>query len=606
MLNNFWTRLNKNYFTTSVVISVATTGIAILAFLLFLIYRELKLTVPDPVSVIGLMLTSLGLFLLIGIFFINNFVSNIFTFIKSGKRRVSKLRKRIIIAFSLGAAVPTLIVAVFSTYFFNFGIQSWFDSKITAVLDQSVIVAESYISEHTLQMRATALSIANDLNDMYYKLIHSPELFNQLLNGQAEMRSLDEAIVFQKSTNTILAQTSLSFSLSFATIPAHIIERADRGEIISISSDPTRIRVLIKLKDYNNTYLLIGRAVDPQIIDHINKTDGAAAEYYSLKNQIVSMQIKFSMIFILVAMILLISAIIWGRSFAERIVKPIRELVIAAEKVKNGDLTVQVPENNLRKDEIKVLSNAFNRMVKQIDRQQKDLLVAQRALAWSDVARRVAHEIKNPLTPIQLSAEILIKRYKQDVSDQTGFEKYVKNIIRHSNDIKNIVSEFVNFARMPAPTFANCDIVSLVSDLVESRKLINYKIYYSFKSNINNFDLVCDVSQINQVMVNLMQNAEEALIQPNSDSKIDVEINVQGELLFILVSDNGPGFSKEILGTATEAYVTTKKDGTGLGLAIVQRIIHDHFGEITIFNNQSGGATIKLMLNTNLLKNKLK
>ena len=130
-------------------------------------------------------------------------------------------------------------------------------------------------------------------------------------------------------------------------------------------------------------------------------------------------------------------ATIWGRAFAERIVKPIRELVIAAEKVKGGDLSVQVPLVGLKKDEIKVLSSSFNRMVSQIDRQQKDLVVAQRSLAWSDVARRVAHEIKNPLTPIQLSAERLLKKYKCEVSDQESFEKYLNNILRHSNDIKN-------------------------------------------------------------------------------------------------------------------------------------------------------------------------
>lgn len=606
MLREIWSKLQKVCWSNILITIFIMGGICLFLFLISLIYNQLQLNKPDPVNVIGLILSSLGVFSLFGLFLARNVVSRAFTYIKEGKKRVSKLRRRIIIAFSIGAALPTIIVAVFSTYFFNFGIQSWFDKKITNVLEQSVIVGESYIAEHILQLKETAISVADDLSDMYYDLIHNSELFTKVLNAQAEMRSLDEAIVFQKTTNTILAQTSLSFSLSFATIPSHMTARADKGEIVRIASDPTKIRILIKLRDYNDTYLLIGRLIDSKIIDHIDKTNGAASEYHRLKAQITSMQIKFSMVFILLSLILVASAIIWGRSFAEKMVKPIRELVMAAEKVKGGDLTVQVPEEGLKKDEIKVLSIAFNRMVIQIDRGQKDLLVAQRALAWSDVARRVAHEIKNPLTPIQLSAERLIKKFKDEVVDKESFEKYAKNIIRHSNDIKGIVSEFVNFARMPSPTFGLHDIVSLVSELVDARKLISYNTSYSFKSNTDKFDLICDISQINQVMSNLMLNAEEALSETNITGKISIEIKAEGEILSISVSDNGPGFPKNILQNATEAYVTTKSSGTGLGLAIVERIVQDHFGKVIIFNKIEGGATIKLIFNARELKSKFK
>ena len=184
---------------------------------------------------------------------------------------------------------------------------------------------------------------------MYYDLIHSPDLFLKVINAQAELRSFDEAIVFQRNSNTILAQTSLSFSLAFMTIPAHLIDRANKGEVVQVDSDPSKIRILIKIKDYNDTYLLIGRLVDTKIIDHIDKTKGAVAEYEKLKNQIVAMQIKFSMVFILLSVVLLVASIIWGRRFAERIVRPIKELVIAAEKVKNGDFSVQVPIEGLKK-----------------------------------------------------------------------------------------------------------------------------------------------------------------------------------------------------------------------------------------------------------------
>ena len=605
-LKNLWQIIIKHSYSKNIsyiIISAVTISLVASIFLAYLEFISSKI---DPVNIIGLMLVILITSLLLAILLINNRANGFFNFLKKRTKRVSKLRKRIIIAFSLGAAVPTIIVAVFSTYFFNFGVQSWFDDRISRVLEQSITVGESYIAEHVLQLKDTAISISNDYDDLYYKLIDNPDLFQDILAGQAEWRALDEAIIFKRDTNTILAQTALSFSLSFLTIPTYIFEKVNKGEVVQVFSDPTKIRILIKLHKYNDTYLLIGRLVDEKIIEHINKTNGAAQEYFRLKTKIFDLQVKFSMIFILLAMILVLVAIIWGRRFAERIVKPIRELVIAAERVKNGDLTAQVPENGLKKDEIKILSFAFNRMVKQIDRQQKELLVAQRALAWSDVARRVAHEIKNPLTPIQLSAERLLRKFKGQVQDQDSFEKYINNITKNSNEIKMIVSEFVNFARLPSPDFSESEILSMINDLVDTRRLINDSILYTVNANIKSCDLVCDATQLNRVMVNLVQNAEDALEEREGQKKIVVQIMVDGEFVSISVLDNGPGFSEQVLENATKAYFTTKIKGTGIGLAIVDRIVQDHFGVFSIFNRKEGGGGTKLIFNTRELRIRVK
>lgn len=571
----------------------------------FFIYRNFFLTKFNTIYTISFIMVDIITISLILLLTIKGvFIS--FPFIRLKKRDFSKLRKRIILAFSMGAALPTIIVAIFSTCFFNYGVEAWFDKKISKVLDQSIHVGESYVEEHILQIKETAISVADDLNAMYYDLIHNPELFSKTLNAQADLRSIDEAIVFQKDTNTILAQTSFSFSLSFTTIPPHIMDRVNKGEVVQITSDPTKIRVLIKLCDYNDTYLLVGRFIDTKIINHINKTNGAAKEYFAIKDQISTMQIRFSIVFILFSLILLLVAIMWGKKFAERIVQPIRELVKASERVKNGDLSVQLPIKGLQKDEIRVLSSAFNRMVSQIDRQQKDLIVAQRAHAWADVARKVAHEIKNPLTPIQLSADRLLKKFKDEVSDPESFVKYIKNILKYSNDIKVIVSEFVDFARLPAPHFSKCEIISMINDLLESRKLINDMIHYSFVSNVKQFDFVCDIAQINRVMVNLLLNAEEAFEPHMVDKKIKVEVNVKDSEVKIIVTDNASGFSDKLLNSAKEAYVTTKSGGTGLGLAIVDRIALDHFGSMRLDNNKHGGALVELTFNVEELKNRLK
>ena len=605
-LKKFWQSIVKHRYSKNVPYTIIAAAVIFLLTNSFFVYLEFQYSEVDPVSVIGLMLIILVGSLLFVILLLNNPVSSLFSFIRRTRKRAYKLRKRIIIAFSFGAAVPTIIVAVFSTYFFNFGVQSWFDDKVSRVLEQSIIVGESYINEHIMQLKETAISISDDYDDLYYKLVYNPELFQEILTGQAEMRTLDEAIIFKKDTNTILAQTALSFSLSFLAIPSYVFDKASKGEVVQISSDPTKLRILIKLRNYNDTYLLIGRLIDEKIIDHINRANGTAQEYFRLKGHIFDLQVKFAMIFILLAIILLLAAIIWGRHFAEQLVIPIRELVIAAEKVKNGDLMAQVPEEGLKKDEIKILSLAFNRMVKQIDRQQRDLLIAQRALAWTDVARKVAHEIKNPLTPIHLGAEMLLKKFKNQVQDQDSFEKYINNIIKNSNEIRMIVSEFVNFARLPSPDFSKHEIVSIINQLVDERRLINDKILYQVFSNVKLFELVCDGTQLNRVLVNLLQNAEHALENISYQQRITVHIMLDGDFIAISVLDNGLGFSPHVLENATKAYFTTKAKGTGLGLAIVDKIVQDHLGTLNIFNREEGGGCVKLTFNAKELRVKLK
>ena len=558
---------------------------------------------PDPSEIISLILVDLVLFLVLGIVI----ARKLFRYLFSDKqdKSSSKLQNRIIAAFSIVATIPTIIVSVFSAYFFNFGVQSWFDKKISAVLDQSIIVAESYIAEHTIGLKSTAISMAEDLNDMhYYNLLHDSQKFGEALNAEAEMRSLDEAMVYNAANNSLLAQTPLSFSLSFTSIPVHLIERANQGYVVEIKTDPTKIKMLIKLKEYENTYLLISRLIDKKIIDHVDKTNGAAEEYQRLRDNISNMQIKFSVSFILVALLLLLAAISWAIVFASQIVKPIKNLVSATDKVKDGDLTVQIPEENLNKDEIKILTRAFNRMIKQIDRQQKDLVVAQRALAWSDVARRVAHEIKNPLTPIHLSAERLLKKFEVEVEDKVSFKKYVQTIIRHTNDIKKIVAEFVNFARLPSPVFIKFDVISVVKDLVDSRKIIYEKIEYIFQAENDRIEFVGDITQINQVMINLLKNAEESL-ENSADPHIIVHISEYENLLEITIEDNGKGFTDNLLHKATDAYITTSNTGMGLGLAIVKKIVQDHYGLIELGNNSIKGATIKLIFDIEKLKFKL-
>ncbi len=549
--------------------------------------------VPNLNDVLWYFLTNLILLLCLAIVLTWNILKQWFR--RDKESEGSRLQRRIILMFGGVASVPTLLMAIFSTFFFNFGIQSWFDKKITSVLDTSLQVAELYIQEHKNTMRNTALSVADDLDQMYFTLINNPPLFNKYLDGQTDLRSLNEALVFSKERNSIIAKSELTFSLPFAHIEADLIRRASRGEVVEVGGDPNKIRMLVKLR-HGDCYLIIGKFIDNKVINYVNETTGTAAEYKHLRQERNWLQIKFSFIFMLIAILLLLGSISFGVIFANNLVSPVRRLVKATEKVKKGDLSTRVGEGP-KDDEIGILTSAFNRMIKKLDNQNKDLIIAQRAAAWSDVAKRVAHEIKNPLTPIQLSLERLDKKYKSEVSEPEKFSRYISTIQRHISDIRRIVSEFVNFSKMPSPSFDRCEIIGLLKEIVEARKGISDNYTYNFNSELESFEIVCDKEQIHQAMVNLLKNAEEALEHKTEDEEKRIEVNItSGDYLVIDIIDNGKGFSEELISNAIKPYVTSSSKGMGLGLAITKKIVEDHSGYMEISNLPEKGAKISLKI----------
>lgn len=226
------------------------------------------------------------------------------------------------------------------------------------------------------------------------------------------------------------------------------------------------------------------------------------------------------------------------------------------------------------------------------------LVAAQRSAAWADVARRVAHEIKNPLTPIQLSAERIKRKYLKFITeDAETFSKYTDTITKHVSDIGKMVDEFVSFAKMPVARFSLEDIVVLVKKSVFSAQIACPN--YEFELNLPDKPVLfnCDERQITQVMTNLLKNAAEAIDEcSNREEKGRIKISVKddGENLEITVEDNGIGFKEEDADKMLEPYVTTRSKGTGLGLSIVKKIVEDHKGLIKIENIPSGGAKVTL------------
>lgn len=671
---------------------------------------------PDPQSVIGLVLVDLILLLALMVIITRRLVK---LWVEQRKGSVgSRLQTRIVLMFLLVSVIPTIIVALFSTLFFNYGIQSWFDKRVTTALQESVAVAEAYLAEHKNLISADAWSMAAELNRKSYLMHTNPKAYQDRVIQEARDRYLADAIVFQN--NKILAKTNLSYSLSFEMLPVSAIKKASEGKVVVLTGDDEDlVRALIKLDgagdpyrlDTTNTYLLVGRFVDSKVLAHLEKTRGAATEYQRLQSTISDTQIKFSFVFMAVALLLLLVAAWVGMMFAGAIAKPISAMVFATQRVKTGDLTARVEEG--KNDEVGALARAFNRMTEQLDRQRSELihanhdidarrhfietvlagvsagvialdsqkhislvnrfalnllnaenfslqdkaftavfpelaemlekaehrphkpvegqvtltrqhkkltllvqiaaerlsgriegyvvtfdditelLSAQRRAAWSDVARRIAHEIKNPLTPIHLAAERLKRKYSHEVSDPATFTKYTDTVTRHVVSIGNMVEEFANFARMPAPIFIETDLREIIKNAVFHRQCAEKQgINYTFSLPEGKQPFLCDESQISRVLENLIKNAEEAIEQKGKeeDNSIAVTLGKDEGNYIITIQDTGPGFPAELMDRLTEPYVTTRSKGTGLGLAIVKKIIEDHNGSLELENNEAGAC----------------
>ncbi len=232
-----------------------------------------------------------------------------------------------------------------------------------------------------------------------------------------------------------------------------------------------------------------------------------------------------------------------------------------------------------------------------------ELLSAQRKAAWADVARRIAHEIKNPLTPIRLSAERLKRKYLGQIeNDPETFQTCTNIIVRHVDDIGRMVDEFTAFARMPAPVMADEDLGRLIEQAMFLQRGAHSEIDFGFEPPDHPVVAACDSEQIGRALTNLLQNAVDAIearlpleTEPLPRGQLCVRLIDSGALRAIEVEDNGRGLPKADRYRLTEPYVTTRDQGTGLGLAIVKKIMEDHGGGLSLADSPSGGARIRMI-----------
>ena len=521
---------------------------------------------------------------------------NFYRFYNTGKKEKtgSKTNLKYISIFSVFTLIPSLVVAIFSLFIFNFGIQNYFDKQITKAVNNSYDVAKNYLEESKKNVQSDVILMSYGLNRASSFYYSNQKRFKTIMNSEKILRRIDDVYLID-SLGNILISNVRDITDEFIVPSDEDFDQALEGKPVFISNNlENKTAVMTKLLSLVDTYLYISRNIDSEILRYLNETEQAVSFYYSVENSQTGIKVTFAIIYIILVTLLLFLSTSIAITFASRLTKPIINLIGASEAISKGALDIKVP-NIESDDEFKQLNNNFNSMIDRLKRQQDKLLAAERYEAWESIARKLAHEIKNPLTPIQLSIDRLREKYSSKLEgDSNDFEKYLETINRQIKDIENLANEFSNFARMPRPIIKKIDIIETINKSIDFIRMTSKNEINIFSKNkmlmING-----DKEQLNRVFINLVKNSEEAFLELSKKNtsfrgKIDIEIISNNDYIVVKLIDNGTGISdtKKVM----TPYFTTKTKGTGLGLPIVSKIINEHSGELLLKNKKDGNGVI--------------
>jgi len=626
-------------------------------------------------------------------------------------RAAARLHVQIVGLFSAIAAAPAVLVAVMASITLDRGLDQQFSGRTRAVIQNSLVVSQAYLNEHQLSIQTETNVMAIDVARAKPLFDQDRERFRQFFTAQASFRNMPFAMILGADRSVIVnADIQLPPELTVSPPeppPAERLAQVGEDEAAAgLLRDTNYVAAAVKLRGYDNAYLFVARFIDPQVLAQIQETENSIAEYAALDERRFGVQIAFALMFTVIALTVLLSAVWLGFAFANRLVAPIRRLIGAANIVSTGNLHVQVPVRRSEGD-LAQLGATFNKMTHELRTQRDDivrardlvdsrrrfteavlagasagvigvdaagevsilnrsaekligateadalgrpleeivpelkeftdparsggqrlvhgqttihrngrdrtvsvrltteqsadrdhgyvitldditeLVAAQRTAAWADIARRIAHEIKNPLTPIQLSAERLRRKYGKTITeDRAVFEQCTDTIVRQVDDIRRMVDEFSRFARMPKPVMTEEDVADTVRQVVFLQRVGNADIDIDVDIAEEPMRAWFDRRLISQGLTNIIKNAAEAIAAVPAEElkrgRIAVSAAREGPDIVIDAVDNGIGLPKENRGRLVEPYVTTREKGTGLGLAIVGKIVEDHGGRIEL------------------------
>ena len=434
----------------------------------------------------------------------------------------------------------------------------------------------------------------NRASGFYYS---NPNRFKQIMKSEKILRRIDDIYLIDSLGNILLSDVR-DITEEFVVPSDENYDQALEGKPVFVTGNlGNKTTVMTKLTSLVDTYLYISRNIDEEILRYLNETEQAVSFYYSVENSQTGIKVTFAIIYIIVVTLLLFLSTSIAITFASRLTKPIINLISASDSISKGALDVKVPELETD-EELKLLNKNFNLMIERLKEQQDKLLITERYEAWESVARKLAHEIKNPLTPIQLSIDSLREKYKNKLTqDGKNFEKYLETINRQIKDIEKLVNEFSNFARMPRPIFKKINLIQLIKKSLDFIKLTS-KNSINLRDESNHKFINGDEEQLNRVFINLIKNSEESFEDqrqkdPDFKGNIDIEIVSNNDYIIIEVNDNGTGITDAK--KAMTPYFTTKKKGTGLGLPIVTKIINEHNGNFSIKSRKKKNGTMVII-----------
>ena len=569
----------------------------LLAFLTFLTFIDKSFIDLNENNLQYLLLANL---ILLIVFFILIFI-DIKNSIKNNINvRGSIANRKYIISFGLFTLIPSLLIAIFSLFIFSFALEKYFDNKITSAVNNSYEIAKNYLDEKRNKIESEIVLIAFDLNK-YSKMFKSnPERFQAILNTQRVIRDIDQLHLIDEKGNLIQSAINSPY-VKIDDRALKMVLNDDRPLKI-INTFENRSAAIIKLTNYKNTFLYVVKFIDKNISQYLIKSEEAVNFYYTVENQSLGIRISFALIYISLVTLLLFLSITIAIRFSSRFFISINNLITASASIGKGNLDTKVPEVKADK-EMELLNKNFNLMIDKLKTQQDKLLTSERHEAWENVARKLAHEIKNPLTPIQLTLDNLNTKYLENIEDtkKSKYQDNLKTIQKQIKQIENLVNEFSDFARMPKPLLKKNNLYEVINENINLLNKMDPEINIKLMNHLPNDNYInFDYEQFNRIFFNLIKNSMES-IQENTqkgnkiDKNIDIEIRGRRDYIIINLFDTGIGFKNKNTKDLIKPYFTTKEKGTGLGLSIVDKIISDHNGSIS-FLNQKNGAKIQIII----------
>ena len=627
------------------------------------------------------------------------------------KRFKSKFRVQFTSLFIVISFIPTTLITLFSLIFFDQGVKIWFNEKLEKVIYESKQISESYFNEHKKNIKNDILFINDEFTNEQVFYFSDKIRITEYLSYFAEVRNLDEAVIFE-SSGQLLAKVGSFLVESENRPPLWTFLIADDGEIaIFPNSDQTKVRALIKLQRAIPTYLYIGKDIDANVLSRVESVNKTADEYVNITQRLNNFQFQFNKLFLAINFLMILLSTWFGLSFSNKILNPILSIILDSQKIISDNFksritviqeknefnflskllnqildTLAIQKNklikaketiNLRRKFTEKIINEVSNGIIYLDTNEKillynkksqeifgknfkdnflkknlqisqfvknfkedhtflneiqlkyisdkkikilnfklskvfekkqfkgiiisisditELISAQKSAAWSNVARYMAHEIKNPLTPIKLSAQRISHSMREKkMNNLLSIKNCTETIIRQVSNIEKLVSEFSNFARMPEANLELIKLNKLIETQIDAQKIANNDVTFKFISNKKKIEILCDYDQISRLLMNILKNSVESSSKNNK--QVLVNLNKKGKFVIIDIEDNGEGFDESNRDNFFEPYMTKKINGTGLGLAICKKIVEDHNGQIELLDSKSlGGAMVRIKL----------